>query len=182
MLLSASLCQLSVAELRAMENAAAEITAEADVAAKPKFKFLKRGEGTYKRVYASQFRKPQQVTKPHSERVDIEAAVEAYEQNVNTQSRGSNAAKNEVGKPAGSRHAKATKVSAEQSKQCVPTAHNSQVVNEEASLRASFGSAVSQPGQDGSKNQVPVYDALQAAAVCRTFGHLMQMQKHWVHA
>lgn len=29
---------------------------------KPKFKFLKRGEGTYKRVYASRFRKPRVVT------------------------------------------------------------------------------------------------------------------------
>jgi hypothetical protein len=56
---------------------------EGDTApSRPKFKYLKKGEGTVKRVFASRFRKASQITKPHSNKVDIDAAVEKYASNA----------------------------------------------------------------------------------------------------
>lgn len=41
--------------------------------ARPKFKFLKRGEGTYKRVHAYKFRKGQIITESVSAKIDLGA-------------------------------------------------------------------------------------------------------------
>ena len=58
--------------------ASQEQHASDNLAAKAKFKFLRRGEGTYKRVHAAKFRRAGPITKPHSSKVDIKAAVEEY--------------------------------------------------------------------------------------------------------
>jgi hypothetical protein len=42
----------------------------------PKFKFLKRGEGTYKRVYASKLRAQQRTTKTSSDSHNLETSVQ----------------------------------------------------------------------------------------------------------
>jgi hypothetical protein len=52
----------------------------ADAPPRPKFKFLKKGEGTAKRVYASKFRKKQVLTESHSVKVELTGDVDCVAQ------------------------------------------------------------------------------------------------------